>query len=88
MEAVIDTKLRPEQAGFRRGKGSIDQFFALRNIMEECLEWNAPLFQFIAFGSVHCLWRILAVYGIPQNIIELIKIFYIQFEYIIIMANL
>lgn len=42
--------LREEQAGFRRGRGCIDQIFTLRNIIEKSLEWNYPLFlNFIDF---------------------------------------
>ena len=39
---AIDSKLREEQAGFRRGRGCIDQIFALRNIFEQSPEWNTP----------------------------------------------
>lgn len=35
IEPVIDAKLR--EAGFRKGRGCIDQIFALRNI-EQCIE--------------------------------------------------
>ena len=49
----------------------MDQIFALRNIIEQCLEWNTPLFiNFVdfrkAFDSVHrnTLWKILHSYGI------------------------
>ena len=37
---VVDSRLREEQAGFRKGKGCIDQIFALRNIIEQCTEWQ------------------------------------------------
>ena len=41
---AIDKVLREEQADFREGRGCMDQIFALRNIMEQTLEWNSPLF--------------------------------------------
>lgn len=34
IEPVIDNELREEQAGFRKGRGCIDQIFALRNIIK------------------------------------------------------
>ena len=43
IEEDIDVNLRQEQAGFRRGKGCMDQIFSLRNIIEQSTEWNAPL---------------------------------------------
>lgn len=60
IEPVIDNKLREEQAGFRKGRGCIDQIFALRNIIEQCIDWNVSLYMnFIdfrkAFDSVHPL---------------------------------
>ena len=58
IEGAIDVKLRQEQACFRRGKGCTDQIFAIRNIIEQSIEWNAPLcIGFIefkkAFDSIH-----------------------------------
>ena len=35
--AANDSRLREEQAGFRKRRGCIDQIFALRNIIEQCL---------------------------------------------------
>ena len=35
IEEAIDVNLRQEQAGFRRGKGCMDQIFSLRNIIEQ-----------------------------------------------------
>lgn len=91
---AIDTKLRKEQAGFRKGKGCIDQIFALRNIIEQCLEWNAPLhIVFVdfkkAFDSIHrpSLWRILRSYGLPEKIVCLIKLLYEGFECSVIVDN-
>ena len=58
IDEVIDNKLREEQAGFRRGRGCIDQNFAIRNIIEQCIEWKMALYiNYIdfkkAFDSVH-----------------------------------
>ena len=94
IDTAIDEKLRQEQAGFRKGRGCIDQIFALRNIIEQCLEWNVPLhINFIdfkkAFDSVHreSLWKILRAYGIPLKIVNLIGKFYEHFECSIILNN-
>ena len=94
IDSAIDVKLRQEQAGFRKGRGCIDQIFALRNIIEQCIEWNTPLYiNFIdfkkAFDSIHreCLWKILRNYGIPQKIVDLIRLFYRKFECSIILDN-
>ena len=87
IDDAINTKLRQEQAGFRRGRGCTDQIFTLRNIIEQCLEWNNPLYiNYIdfrkAFDSLHrnTLWKIVQSYGVPPKIIALIKMFYHQFE--------
>ena len=58
IDAAIGRTLQQEHAGFRRGRGCIDQIFALRNIIEQCVEWNTPLhINFIgfrkAFDSLH-----------------------------------
>lgn len=92
-DSAIDVKLRKEQAGFRKGWGCIDQMFTLRNIIEQCSEWNAPLFiNFIdfkkAFDSVHhkSQWKILRAYGIPSKIVNIGK-FYEHFECSVIRNN-
>ena len=40
---AVGTKLRQEQAGFRRGREKIEQIFILRNIIELGIKWNANL---------------------------------------------
>ena len=65
----IDTKLRCEQAGFRKGRGTTEQVFILRNIIEQSIEWQAPLYiNFVhftkAFDSLDRsrLWKILSTF--------------------------
>ena len=94
IENAIDRKLRQEQAGFRKRRGCTDQIFALRNIIEQTLEWNCPLYiNFIdfkkAFDSVHhdTLWKILRSYGVPLKIVSLIETFYNHFECSVILSN-
>ena len=58
-------RIRDEQAGFRAGRGCSDQIFALRNIVELCIEWNALLMRH---------------YGLLQKNVSLIKLFSERFE--------
>ena len=78
IDCALDVKLRQEQAGFRKGRDCIDQIFALRNIIEQCIEWNVPLYMYVidfkkAFDRVHreSLWKILRAYGIPHKLLPL-----------------
>ena len=52
----------------------------LRNIIEPCIEFQQPILLNFgdfkkAFDSMHCesLWKIAALYGIPQKYIKIIK---------------
>jgi len=87
MSDAVDNTLRKEQAGFRKDRGCADQIFALRNIIEQCTEWQRQLYvNFVdfekAFDSIHrdSLWRILRHYGIPSKLVHLIKSFYQNFR--------
>ena len=81
ISAATDTILRQEQAGFRRGKSCTDHIFTLPQILEQSTEWNSTIYiAFIdfekAFDSLHreSLWSILRHYGVPQKMIDVIKI--------------
>ena len=83
MQKAIDTKIRREQAGFRKNRGCRDQIFVLRNIIEQCYEWNSCLYlTFVdfekAFDSIYRqkMWDILEAYGVPNKIRSIIKDLY------------
>ena len=94
IDEEIDRNLREEQAGFRANRGCIDQIFSLRNIIEQCTEHNAELFiNFVdfkkAFDSIHreSMWRILASYGVPKKLIDIISLFYNNFQCAVALDN-
>ena len=94
IDEELDTILRQEQTGFRKGKGCVDQIFTLRNIIEQSIEWKTPLYiNFIdfkkAFDSIHrdTLWKIVKAYGVPDKIVTLMKCFYTKFECTVLLNN-
>ena len=40
---AVDTVLREEQCGFRKGRGCVDHVFTLRLIIEKCLSCQTHL---------------------------------------------
>ena len=83
LKSAIDQKLRKNQAGFRSGRSCSDQIVTLRVIIEQCLEMRKPcIINFVdyqkAFDSLdrNTLWKILAFYGVPRKIIDIIKCMY------------
>ncbi|BHF65273.1 hypothetical protein SprV_0200828300 [Sparganum proliferum] len=80
-QAMRDSRTRPNQAGFRAGRGCADQLFALRRILEFChsCHWQPTTVCFVdfavAFDSVHLesLWHIMALDGVPPEIIAMIE---------------
>ena len=42
--AAVDDVLRKEQAGYRQGQGCTEHIFTLRNIIEQCTEWQRGLY--------------------------------------------
>ena len=80
MKGEMDPWLRDQQAGFRPNRSCVDQIATLRIIVEQSLEWNSPLYiNFVdyekAFDSINrdTLWKLLRHYGIPTNLVSLIK---------------
>ncbi|BHF80145.1 hypothetical protein SprV_0702326900 [Sparganum proliferum] len=82
-QTVCDSRTRPNQAGFRAGRGCADQIFTLRRILEVRHSYQQPtavcFVDFAAaFDSVHrgSLWRIMALDGVPAKVIAMIKAYY------------
>ena len=78
IKVAVDEVLRDEQAGFRKDRSCIDQIATLRII-----KWSSPLYLIFvdfekAFDSVdrEAMWRILRHYGIPDKIINMLKVQY------------
>ena len=79
----LKNELPPEQAGFRKGRGTRNQISNLRNLMEKSREFQQPLYLcFIdyskAFDCVQHkkLWMIMSHMGFPAHIIQLIQSLY------------
>ena len=78
---AVDSMVRENQCGFRRGRGCADHLFSLRTIMEKAREFRRPLHLcFVdlskAYDSVNreALWQVLERrYHIPQAILRLLK---------------
>ena len=75
--------MRDEQAGFKSGRGTVEQIYILQNIIEQVVEWQATLYvMFVdfdkAFDSVHqeSLWKIMESYKIPWKIIHMVQMLY------------
>ena len=79
----IESVISEEQAGFRMGRGTIDQLFVIRQLAEKYCEQNRTMYNnFIdfkqAFDSVwqKGLWQVLRTYGIPEHLIQLLEDLY------------
>nr|VZI31577.1 unnamed protein product [Spirometra erinaceieuropaei] len=93
-QPVRDSRTRPNQAGFRAGRGCADQIFTLRHILEFRHSYQQPtavcFVDFAAaFDSVHreSLWRIMALDGVPAKIIAMIKAYYRSTTAIVLVRN-
>ncbi|KAJ8356884.1 hypothetical protein SKAU_G00196780 [Synaphobranchus kaupii] len=83
IKEAVDSKLRDQQAGFRRNRSCADHIASLRIIVEQSLEWNSPFYinsidYEKAFDSVdrETLWKLLRHYGVPKKLISLIQYTY------------
>ena len=79
----VEPLLRKNQNGFRAGRSTLSQILALRRIIEEITNCNKEaVFIFIdfskAFDSIDRdkMFEILGLYGIPETLIEAIRVLY------------
>jgi hypothetical protein len=83
----MEEVLAEEQAGFRKGRNTIEQIFVLRLLSEKAIEHNRKIYHaFIdfqkAFDSVWqgALWAIMEFYGFPKKIIAIVQTLYSKAE--------
>ena len=78
----MNCELPDVQAGFRKGRGTIDQIANIRWIMEKAREFQENIYCFIdyakAFDCVdhNKLWKILREMGIPDHLTCLLRNLY------------
>ena len=80
IRVALDNKLRKEQAGFRRGKGCMQQIFILRTLSTSASNGIAHSSSTMWIVFRESLWRIMKYYGIPSKIINLVKMSYKNFR--------
>ena len=78
--SIIEPILTESQCGFRANRGTTDMVFSARQLQEKCREQNKDLYMvFIdltkAFDTVSRsgLWSLLAKFGCPSKLINIIK---------------
>jgi len=83
LKKKVEEVLAEEQAGFRPGRGTVDQIFVIRQLAEKFFERNRTLYNnFIdfkqAFDSVwqQGLWQALRNNGIPEDLVLLLEDLY------------
>ena len=83
MRDAVHKILREKQAGFRPKRGTLEQIFVLRNIIEQTYEWNDNIYMiFVDFrkvlDSIHreTLWKRVEAYGISAKLLNMIKALY------------
>ncbi|VDO18177.1 unnamed protein product [Brugia timori] len=79
----LDVNQGQEQAGFRKGRSTIDQIFIINQLLEKSNEYKLPLYILLidfqkAFDSVHLsyLWNALNEQGIQAKYIKILRNIY------------
>ncbi len=80
---VTEGKVSEEQGGFRKGRGCLDQVFAMKRLVEEYLGKDKKLYAAFmdlekAYDKVdrEALWNVLKIYGVGGQLLKGIQAFY------------
>ena len=82
IKVAVNEALRDEQSGFIKDRSCIDQIATLRIIVEQTIESSPLYLLFLDFEKAcdsldrEATWRILRHYGIPNKIINMLKVQY------------
>uniref|UniRef100_A0A0B7A9Q1 Reverse transcriptase domain-containing protein n=1 Tax=Arion vulgaris TaxID=1028688 RepID=A0A0B7A9Q1_9EUPU len=85
IERKLEYEIHEIQAGFRRGRGTRDHIFNMRNIFKKCREYNVDLHSCCvdytkAFDNVQHqkLWNKMKDMRLPSHLIHLIETLYYE----------
>lgn len=99
---IIDQRLKyylkpqipPEQASLVKGRGTREQIFNIRQIIEKAQEFNSPMvlcfidykkvFDYVRWNS---LWKILMEMGVPHHLVHLVRSLYKTHEGTVLESN-
>ena len=80
LQAIINPQLMEAQCGFRKGRGTIDQIWVARQVVERAAEYRSPVLMcFVdltkAYDSVDrsALVAVLRSYGVPHQLVDIIQ---------------
>ena len=82
---MTEVAVGEEQCGFRRGRGCVDQIFAVRQICEKFRAKGREVF--VAFMDLEkaydridreALWKVMGMYGIGGKLLTAVKSFYME----------
>uniref|UniRef100_A0A914XHK9 Reverse transcriptase domain-containing protein n=1 Tax=Plectus sambesii TaxID=2011161 RepID=A0A914XHK9_9BILA len=94
IEAAVESRLPPNQAGFRKGYSTLDHLHAVNMAVEKCRKYNLRLSMLFvdfqkAFDTIEfrAIWNLLAHYGVDSSIIEIVKKLYASSSSIVTFAS-
>ena len=80
LQAIIEPQLVERQCGFRKGRGTVDQIWVVRQVVERATGYRTPVFMcFVdltkAYDSVSCqaMAAILKEYGVPRQLVAIVE---------------
>ena len=78
LQAIIDPQLKEAQSGFRKGRGTVDQLWVVRQVVVRATVYRTPLYLcFVdltkAYDSVNrqAMTAVLKEYRVPQQLVEI-----------------
>ena len=85
VRAGTECAMGEEQCGFRQGRGSMDQVFAVRQVCEKYLANRKDVFWTFmdlekAYDAVdqHGMWQMLKVYGVGGKLLKAVQNFHVD----------
>uniref|UniRef100_A0A8C6NUV0 Reverse transcriptase domain-containing protein n=1 Tax=Nothobranchius furzeri TaxID=105023 RepID=A0A8C6NUV0_NOTFU len=91
---IVEPQIQEEQCGFRPGRGTLDQLYTHRGILEGAWEFAQPVYMCFVdlektFGGVPlgALWGVLREYGVPGPLIRAVRSLYDRCQSLVRIAS-